>query len=663
MTSPKKKSAKRPADPVDFSVQRSALDYGTPLLVFMGSLLLYILTLAPDVTFEDSGELIAAAYNLGVPHQPGYPLFTLIGKIFSMLPVGEVAYRLNLMSAVLSALGAGLIAWATILLIELLFAEKTSGEKNLAAYPKYLIALTVGLLVATAFENWEQSIITEVYGLNTLLTCLLVLVGVYWLKSDNVRQRDRWFLFGCYVIGLSLSNHTTSLMFIPILLTLIVVENYRYILDWRRFLSGLIAMGAGLLPYLYLPLASRRNPWMDWGNPENWTNFWRTVSRHQYNLNESQTFAKFSAQFQAYLEMLSDQWLFFMPLLALPAIWLLFQKDKRLFAFLGIFFLFAAPITTYMTNFDLTGADAFVAAEHRALVSVFYIPSYVCIALLVGLGSYYLLSLLRLSNTVKAVIATLLLTLPVGAAWKNAPRVDMSEYYFAKDYLDNVFAVAEENALIWANWDPYYFPSNYRQFVQGQRLDVIFIDQQLLRRSWYIQWMRDHYPAFMAGVDGATKEFLAAVKPFEEGQPYNGNFIQQKYEKLINAMIDKGIGEGRDVLFTYTPPRGIATKYEKEPLIVALRIKPPNTPKRKVTLEEFEFRGLTDDTVPLDRMAKVFQSYYGGLAASRGQFLAAKGEFVEADACLAFAEKFLRQQPAMLKRIQDMRRRLQSGGN
>lgn len=661
MASPKKKSDKNHTDTVNVPMQRSILDYAAPALVFLGSLVMYLLTLAPDVTFEDSGELIAAAYNLGVPHQPGYPLFTLIGKIFSMLPVGEVAFRLNLMSAVMSAVGAGLIAWATILLIEMLFVE-TNDEKKLSGLPKYLIALTVGLLVASAFENWEQSIITEVYGLNTLLTCVLVLVGVYWLRSGNTKQRDRWFLLGCYIVGLSLSNHTTSLMFIPILLTLIAAENYRYILDWRRFLSALVAMAAGLLPYLYLPLASRRNPWMDWGNPENWTNFWRTVSRHQYNLNESQNLTKFVAQFQAYLEMLADQWFFFVPLLALPAIWLLFQKDKRLLAFLGIFFLFSAPITTYMTNFDLTLPDAFVAAEHRALVSVFYIPSYICIALLVGLGSYYLVSLLRLATTSKALIAATLLALPAGAAWQNAPKVDMSEYHFASDYLDNVFAVAGENAMIWANWDPYYFPSNYRQFVQGERLDVLFIDQQLLRRSWYIQWLRDHYPAFMAGINSATNEFLAAVTPFEEGLPYNGNFIQQKYEKLINAMIDKGIGEGRDVLFTYTPPRGIAGQYEKEPLIVALKIKRPNTPVREIAAEQFEFRGLTDNGISLDRMAKVFQSYYGGLAVSRGQFLAAKGRLTEANDCFVLAENFFRQQPAMRNRIQEMRRRLQSIG-
>jgi len=84
-------------------------------LVLLASLavpfLLYLLTLAPTVTFEDSGELIAAAYNLGIPHEPGYPLWTMIAHLFTLLPLGTVAYRVNLLSAVLAALTAALVAW------------------------------------------------------------------------------------------------------------------------------------------------------------------------------------------------------------------------------------------------------------------------------------------------------------------------------------------------------------------------------------------------------------------------------------------------------------------------------------------------------------------------------------------------------------------------
>ena len=85
---------------------------------FVFCFLLYLATLAPTVTFEDSGELITAAYGLGVAHPPGYPIFCIVGKAFSMLPVGSVAWRLNLMSAFFTAASAGVLAMAAFLMLQ-----------------------------------------------------------------------------------------------------------------------------------------------------------------------------------------------------------------------------------------------------------------------------------------------------------------------------------------------------------------------------------------------------------------------------------------------------------------------------------------------------------------------------------------------------------------
>ncbi|NIP26576.1 MAG: DUF2723 domain-containing protein, partial [Phycisphaerae bacterium] len=93
-------NSKKASSSVQVTDQTSVLyNYLLPIsliLSFIISFTLYLLTMAPTVTFEDSGELITAAYNLGVPHQPGYPLFTLLGRIFSFIPVNAVAFRLNL---------------------------------------------------------------------------------------------------------------------------------------------------------------------------------------------------------------------------------------------------------------------------------------------------------------------------------------------------------------------------------------------------------------------------------------------------------------------------------------------------------------------------------------------------------------------------------------
>lgn len=79
---------------------------GAILVSFVALLTLHVYTLAPTVTFEDSGELIAAAAHLGIPHQPGYPLWTLLSHLFTWLPFGHIAYRVNMASAFFSASGA-----------------------------------------------------------------------------------------------------------------------------------------------------------------------------------------------------------------------------------------------------------------------------------------------------------------------------------------------------------------------------------------------------------------------------------------------------------------------------------------------------------------------------------------------------------------------------
>ena len=255
-------------------------------LTFLAGFSVYLMTLAPTVTFEDSGELITAAYHLGIPHQPGYPLFTLLGRTFSLLPLQNVAYRLNLMSAFLTALGAMFICWVVILFIDDNRKGKNRQQKSRTSefFFKYIPAFAAGMMMISAFEIWEQSLITEVYGLNNLFVSLFIFLLVLWHRQTDLSERIRYFFIASYMAGLAFSNHTTSLMFLPITLVFIILWDRRIILNAGSIAGGLVFFALGGTPYMYLPVASARNPWIDWGNPENWNNFISTVSRHQYCL-------------------------------------------------------------------------------------------------------------------------------------------------------------------------------------------------------------------------------------------------------------------------------------------------------------------------------------------------------------------------------------------
>jgi len=121
------------------------------VIAFVGGLValtLYLLTLAPTISGEDSGEFITAAATLGIAHPPGYPLYCLLGHLFSWMPLGTPAWRINFMSAFFSAASISLAILTVIYL-----------TRNRRA------ALMAGLMLACTRDLWSQSVVAEVYTL------------------------------------------------------------------------------------------------------------------------------------------------------------------------------------------------------------------------------------------------------------------------------------------------------------------------------------------------------------------------------------------------------------------------------------------------------------------------------------------------------------------
>src|SRR4030066_141762 len=143
------------------------------LLVFGLTFAIYLLTLAPSVTFWDCGELIACSYILGIPHPPGSPLYILIGRLFTLLPIGDlVAFRTNLASAWFASL--------TSVIAFLLVLRLCSNWKM----PVW-IRLAAGLVGAfcLAFSNtfWSNATESEVYAFSMFLMLLLLYVTLIWM--------------------------------------------------------------------------------------------------------------------------------------------------------------------------------------------------------------------------------------------------------------------------------------------------------------------------------------------------------------------------------------------------------------------------------------------------------------------------------------------------
>ncbi|MCS7298843.1 MAG: DUF2723 domain-containing protein [Spirochaetia bacterium] len=207
-------------------------DFFIGLGVFIVVFVNYLLTLTPSVAAGDHGELATTTYSFGAPHPSGYPIFAILGKFFTYFPFGNVAYRINMMSA---------FAGAATSFVFFLFALKILGITRKPDIIRntqgldlriYIPAILSALMLGFSNLLWDQSIIGEVYSLHSLLNGLVLIVFMFWYedvifnyyhtKEPYIGSRYLILLF--FTMGLSLTDHHLSAGYIiPISVIIVLV--------------------------------------------------------------------------------------------------------------------------------------------------------------------------------------------------------------------------------------------------------------------------------------------------------------------------------------------------------------------------------------------------------------------------------------------------------
>lgn len=188
-------------------------------LCFVIASLTYILTLEPSVSFWDCGEFISCAYRLQVAHQPGYPMFAMLGKMFSLLSFGnnaKVPYFTNMGSALASGATIMFLFWSITAIAKKLLPEKQTQEEN---KNRTLLIMGAGLVGALAFTYtdtfWFSAVETIVFAISMLCTAVVFWAILKWDAHADEPGADKWLVFIAYVIGLSIGIHLLNLLTIP----------------------------------------------------------------------------------------------------------------------------------------------------------------------------------------------------------------------------------------------------------------------------------------------------------------------------------------------------------------------------------------------------------------------------------------------------------------
>jgi len=187
-----------------------ALERFLATLVFFITFAVYFSTMAPTVSFWDTGEFIATSHILGIPHPPGSPLFLLIGKLFTLIPISsDIAFRMNIFSPLISA--------ATISLLFLIcnqFIDRLDSKDDVKHF-KMWSSLTASLTFAFTHSHWFNAVETEVYALSGFMTALVVYLILMWSKYKEKEHSTMYLMGIVYVIGLATGVHLLNLLTIP----------------------------------------------------------------------------------------------------------------------------------------------------------------------------------------------------------------------------------------------------------------------------------------------------------------------------------------------------------------------------------------------------------------------------------------------------------------
>ncbi len=192
----------------------------------------YISTLEPSVSFWDCGEFISCAYRLQVAHQPGYPLFAMLGKFFSLFSMGDktkVPYFTNMGSALASGATIMFLFWTITAIAKKMLVKKGEQADSNAQWMIFGGAL-VGALTFTFTDTfWFSAVETIVFALSSLCTASVFWAILKWDAHSEEPGADKWIVFIAYIIGLSIGIHLLNLLTIPAIVLVYYFRRYKNI--------------------------------------------------------------------------------------------------------------------------------------------------------------------------------------------------------------------------------------------------------------------------------------------------------------------------------------------------------------------------------------------------------------------------------------------------
>lgn len=462
------------------------------ILSFAIPLCIYLLTLAPSVTFFDSGEFITAVSSLGTAHSPGYPLFVNYAKPFTFLPFGSIAFRVNVATAVSAALAC---YGVYLLTATFLGDEELPGEAAVAKAARRLIPLCAALTFACTARLWLQSNHDKPYPLLSFICALVFYLMLLWRESYlKGYERPAYVYLGAFLCGLGTGAHQIMVLMIPTYSFVLIATDRRVLFRVKEFLLAFAFGILGFAIHLHLIVRALQKPLLNWGDSRNLTQFLWNLLRKGYPVEKPvRDLHLLWAQVNAF---------------HVPGE---FTPVGMLLLLIGLAFFLTVRGKRYLVLSYLIGLISFLLVvagyfntpfELIFLTEEFFTPLYLFTAVFIGVGLFCLLkeSLRLLPPSLAADrglglgALALCFTLPVAVCLLHYRENDQHQNYIAYDYAENTLRTLPQGAVMYTWGDSGAFPLWYLQGVERMREDLDLPHTPHLVFDWYL----DCFPQMFA---------------------------------------------------------------------------------------------------------------------------------------------------------------------
>ena len=434
-------------------------------VTFSIAMVVYLFTMMPGPAFMDTGEYQTVTYVLGCAHPTGYPLYTMVGKLFgTLVPLGNWAFRMNLMSALSTAISAAMLALLAM-------------RYGVSAVP----AVAASLGFAFTLNTWRASGHADPYTLTLLIGASLWWMALKWRDTGE----RAWLWKTALLSGIGLGSAGVLSMELPaIILFTILVQPRKFVAPVTMIVAATLGVVGLFGIYLYLPIRSAMNPPLNYGNTSTLQGFLSVVNDAQVggiaNHLNWETFRRFFLLLPTvpswYGEWLTPMGRDTVIVFALIGIVALIARDWRLAVCVLPGFLIPIFPTLTMPINDTT---------HYLLIPnwlLFFTAAMGAQALLLNpIGRINNVSIRR---PLSFVISAILLALPCYVAKANWSSADSHGYHDAEILAKGVFDTVKPHAVVFCWWGP----SNglwYAHYVEGLRPDVdVYDDSSTLDRGW-----------------------------------------------------------------------------------------------------------------------------------------------------------------------------------